>query len=203
MGNAWIVHVRGPLGDRSLPMTQTRTPRTRNQEPGVLCPKKSPAPIAWSRAYTWRRPTLTGPIVPLPSALQRFTSGFGMGPGGSTALWSPEGNPVSSSQDWDSGGLRRGHVLRPGNRGWLFWHLAAPQLPSSCPLSDIHMETALSLCKSFLQTANLAARVACGRWIPFEFKFRNQDDRMISTGKLNALPHLHFRPIDVVVFDDP
>ncbi len=43
-------------------------------------------------AYTWRRPTLTGPIVPLPLALQRFTSGFGMGPGGSTALWSPEGN---------------------------------------------------------------------------------------------------------------
>ena len=65
----------------------------------VLCPsraKKSPAPIAWSRAYTWRRPTLTRPIVSLPLALQRFTSGFGMGPGGSTALWSPEVNPVSS-----------------------------------------------------------------------------------------------------------
>ena len=45
-----------------------------------------------SRADTWRRPTLTGPIVPLPLALRRFTSGFGMGPGGSTALWSPEGN---------------------------------------------------------------------------------------------------------------
>jgi hypothetical protein len=41
-------------------------------------------------ANTWRRPTLTGPIVPLPLALRRFTSGFGMGPGGSTALWSPE-----------------------------------------------------------------------------------------------------------------
>ena len=41
-------------------------------------------------ANTWRRPTLTGPIVPLPSALRRFTSGFGMGPGGSNALWSPE-----------------------------------------------------------------------------------------------------------------
>ena len=59
--------------------------------------KKSPAPstcCAWSRAYTWRRPTLTRPIVSLPLALQRFTSGFGMGPGGSTALWSPEGDPV-------------------------------------------------------------------------------------------------------------
>ena len=45
------------------------------------------------RANTWRRPTLTGPVVPIPSALQRFTSGFGMGPGGSTALWPPEGGP--------------------------------------------------------------------------------------------------------------
>jgi len=26
---------------------------------------------------------------------------------------------------------------------------------------------------------------------------------MISTGKLNILLHLHFQPIDVVVFDDP
>ncbi len=43
-------------------------------------------------AYTWRRPTLTRPIVSLPLALKRFTSGFGMGPGGSTSLWSPEVN---------------------------------------------------------------------------------------------------------------
>jgi len=26
---------------------------------------------------------------------------------------------------------------------------------------------------------------------------------MISTGKLNMLPRLHFQPINVVVFDDP
>ena len=32
---------------------------------------------------------------------------------------------------------------------------------------------------------------------------RNQAERMISTGKLHALPHFHFRPIDVVVFHDP
>ena len=42
-------------------------------------------------AYNWRRPTLTGPIVPLPSAHKSFTSGFGMGPGGSSLLWPPEG----------------------------------------------------------------------------------------------------------------
>ena len=55
--------------------------------------KKEPrCRVNYNGANTWQRPTLTGPIVPLPSALRRFTSGFGMGPGGSTSLWSPEGN---------------------------------------------------------------------------------------------------------------
>ena len=39
----------------------------------------------------WRRPTLARPVVALPSGLQRFTSVFGMGTGGTTALGSPEG----------------------------------------------------------------------------------------------------------------
>ena len=53
--------------------------------------KKEPrCRVNYNGANTWQRPTLTGPIVPLPSALRRFTSGFGMGPGGSNALWSPE-----------------------------------------------------------------------------------------------------------------
>ena len=35
-------------------------------------------------------------------------------------------------------------------------------------------------------------------------RFRwNQANRMISTGKLNPLPNLHFQPINVVVSDDP
>ena len=38
----------------------------------------------------WRRPTLARPIAVLPSGLQRFTSVFGMGTGGATALLSPE-----------------------------------------------------------------------------------------------------------------
>src|SRR5215211_6377467 len=41
----------------------------------------------------WRRPTLAQPIVALPSGLQRFTSVFGMGTGGATALGSPEIRP--------------------------------------------------------------------------------------------------------------
>jgi hypothetical protein len=40
----------------------------------------------------WRRPTLARPIAVLPSGLQRFTSVFGMGTGGATALLSPELN---------------------------------------------------------------------------------------------------------------
>src|SRR5213083_1758485 len=38
----------------------------------------------------WRRPTLAQPVAVLPSGLQRFTSVFGMGTGGATALLSPE-----------------------------------------------------------------------------------------------------------------
>ena len=38
----------------------------------------------------WQRPTLAQPIDALPSGLQRFTSVFGMGTGGATALGSPD-----------------------------------------------------------------------------------------------------------------
>ncbi len=44
----------------------------------------------WQSAGFWRRPTLARPIAVLPSGLQRFTSVFGMGTGGATALGSPE-----------------------------------------------------------------------------------------------------------------
>ena len=37
-------------------------------------------------ALFWRRPTLARPIAVLPSGLQRFTSVFEMGTGGTTAL---------------------------------------------------------------------------------------------------------------------
>ena len=38
----------------------------------------------------WRRPTLARPVAVLPSGLQHFTSVFGMGTGGATALLSPD-----------------------------------------------------------------------------------------------------------------
>src|SRR4051794_2861560 len=48
----------------------------------------------------WRRPTLAQPIVALPSGLQRFTSVFGMGTGGATALLSPEVSAAHGANFW-------------------------------------------------------------------------------------------------------
>ena len=53
-----------------------KRPRLKKR-PGTLFPK--------CRAQYWQRPTLAQPIDALPSALQRFTSVFGMGTGGATA----------------------------------------------------------------------------------------------------------------------
>ena len=54
------------------------------------CKRGQPAFTAECGLLIWQRPTLAGPVVRLPLALRRFTSVFGMGTGGSTALWSPE-----------------------------------------------------------------------------------------------------------------
>ena len=52
------------------------------KKPRLLFPREG--------ANYWRRPTFAQPIEALSSGLQRFTSVFGMGPGGTTALESPE-----------------------------------------------------------------------------------------------------------------
>ena len=52
--------------------------------------KRACFPFGKQAQLFWQRPTLARPFVKLPSALQRFTSVFGMGTGGSTVLWSPE-----------------------------------------------------------------------------------------------------------------
>ena len=51
---------------------------------------KNPTGITQWGFQFWRRPTLARPVAVLPSGLQRFTSVFGMGTGGATALGSPE-----------------------------------------------------------------------------------------------------------------
>ena len=62
---------------------------------------KSPAPCFQDAGRNfWQRPTLAQPIDALPSGLQRFTSVFGMGTGGATALRSPESCPDSLGADF-------------------------------------------------------------------------------------------------------
>ena len=61
------------------------TPKNQNRPES-----KTPVEINSTGVLFWRRPTLAQPIVALPSGLQRFTSVFGMGTGGATALGSPE-----------------------------------------------------------------------------------------------------------------
>ena len=56
---------------------------------GIVQKAKSPMEFP-SGFLFWRCPTLARPVVALPSGLQRFTSVFGMGTGGATALVSPE-----------------------------------------------------------------------------------------------------------------
>ena len=156
--------------------------------------KKEPGPSGcWSRALTWRRPTLAGPFVQLPSALRRFTSGFGMGPGGSTTLWSPEGDAgvnggCHSFQYRDSGGRGLSYCSFQHFRFQLFFRPSALWHPHG-GFSDL--------------TNDRACAVPVLRLHISDSKNRNQAERMISTSRLNTLPHFHLKPINVVVSDDP
>ena len=57
----------------------------------ILPPNAKKPPKGWllHLIITWRFPTLTWGDPTLPSALRRFTSEFGMGSGGTTALKPP------------------------------------------------------------------------------------------------------------------
>ena len=59
---------------------------------GVLNKKRKPPRDYKSHGAVklWQRPTLARPIDTLPLAMSRFTSGFEMGPGGTTTLRSPD-----------------------------------------------------------------------------------------------------------------
>ena len=167
------------------------------KEPGILFRR--------CRANTWRRPTLTGPIVPLPLALRRFTSGFGMGPGGSTALWSPEGNIGSRAFALDSKlNLWRPELLL------IDYCLSDIEFNNQYPILNIQSgartltstRRVIKVVSSSLQ--DLRSLQGHSRSLVISnSKNRNQAERMISTGQLHTLPHFHFQPINVVVFDDP
>ena len=54
-----------------------------------------------------------------------------------------------------------------------------------------------------VQVAYTTGVYACGPVISLAVTGSNQAYRTISTGQLNALLHLHLRPIDVVVYHGP
>ena len=68
----------------------THVTRTKNASANTFGPQKEKPRHLNQVAGFWRRPTLARPVAVLPSGLQRFTSVFGMGTGGATALLSPE-----------------------------------------------------------------------------------------------------------------
>ena len=71
------------LGNRMLPPPLTSTPPLRLK-------KMAPTAFRQSEPLDWQRPTLAQARHALPSALQRFTSVFEMGTGGTTVLISPD-----------------------------------------------------------------------------------------------------------------
>ena len=117
----------------------------------------------------------------VPSARRRLTAEFGMGSGVSLALLPPDlqGAPPRGAS------LRRplhgGATRRP--RWW-------PVLPC------LHCSLGL--------TSVTGRGVRAPHWSPGRPSSGSDEAcRAISTGQLNALPRLHLRPIDVVVFHGP
>ena len=82
-----IIHLEVP--DRSILLRACGVPPRRASSWSRTPKTKNPTgkPVGF---LLWRRPTLARPVAVLPSGLQRFTSVFGMGTGGATALLSPE-----------------------------------------------------------------------------------------------------------------
>ena len=79
--------------------------------------------------------------------------------------------------------------LTTGLRFWL------PQLGGAGLLPDIHVKN--------IRSQRITAIAWLRPWKPRSREIGNQVDRMISTGELNTLLHLHRQPINVVVFHDP
>src|SRR5215467_10124916 len=152
----------------------------------------------------WRRPTLARPVAVLPSGLQRFTSVFGMGTGGATALLSPEFCAETSAQN--SGGVIRDRLLKDSSLVTCHSSFVSKNASSLAPTYRFR--------KVARRTATPLQRLSFN-WI-FHFpllprklseqvigKVKDQAERVISTPELNTLLCLHPEPINVVVYHDP
>ena len=89
----------------------------------------------------WQCPTLAQPIDALPLGLQRFTSVFGMGTGGATALGSPECDAALTFRCYRSDACARPNLWGPRaievNRHYL-------NFQRTCWISDIYIQEFIS-----------------------------------------------------------
>ena len=119
--------------------------------------KTKTPPAQRSGVLLWRRPTLARPIAVLPSGLQRFTSVFGMGTGGATALLSPEPKSACAARLWcvigDS--LKALHRADgPQGRGY----------SAASPTHDSRIMIHIELSKNKLQIVNLRSAICNERF---------------------------------------
>ena len=85
----WMNKSKAAFTSGRIHLPQVR-PATTGQKKSPLFGKPKRGEI------NWQRPTFARPFAALSSAQQCFTSVFGMGTGGSTALWSPESRSHNS-----------------------------------------------------------------------------------------------------------
>ena len=129
------------------------------------------------------------PAFAVPSAWRGLTSLFGMGRGGSPALSPPWSfllfpGPVPGLPA--AGGVRGKKPWRPEAGLFSLQVLARP-------IHDI-----IASCPCLVLSCGCIPQTRQGWWMHPQERVR-----AISIARLYTLPHLHLRPIDVVVFDDP
>ena len=165
----------------------------------------------------WRRPTLARPVAVLPSGLQRFTSVFGMGTGGATALLSPEADSTCSllsqrrEREAESletrtirsivkfrkntifDGTRKSQIKEPSDSLTSTYRFSKFRLRTAdATTSEPSLRSFRLLCLPLRKSAERLNR-----------KVKDQAERVISTPELNTLLCLHPEPINVVVYHDP
>ncbi len=140
----------------------------------------------------WRRPTLAQPIDALPSALRCFTSVFGMGTGGATALRPPDFcDPTSQNGDLKSQGVWRHRIA----------NIAESKSVGS--LTSTHGVQCNRIYKFLYKKLILTSAESPGEPGAAGGRKNDQAERVISIPELNTLLCLYPGPINVVVFHDP
>ncbi len=133
--------------------------------------------------------------------MKGLTSGFGMEPGVPPSLWTPTN---SIRYGLGGGGIVREDAclcLRAASRdeGAVCCAWAASRSEGPLPVLRIHSrrEAFSRLCEILKSCEN--HQILPGNCRE-ERRGKEASFRPVSTGQLNVLPHVHFRPIDLVVY---